>query len=236
MTQEVLIYENANQDFFYPNIVKSWKIKRGWIHIVLMNNYRVGDTAWVVWTLRERQYTCELLKSFQEVYYDEPGVIYQKALDWVKTTQFILTGRRSRSTKVRDSQRRKVYNWERVVLDYYNSPTLTHNEMTDFVKKVTAENGIVLRKLKYRSGGSCSFARSRDELQFLPCHMNKIIACHEIAHLIVNDKWIKKVYEKRVAGHGPEFVREYVNLLVKYCGFNEAQLVNSLKLHKVKIA
>jgi len=59
--------------------------------------------------------------------------------------------------------------------------------------------------------------------------MNKAVACHEIAHLIItSDHGIK------FAAHGPEWVREYTRLLVTYCGFVEKDLKLSMTKNGIK--
>lgn len=202
----------------------SMKLQRGWLHLV---ETRSGKYQ-LIWTMRRNQETCEIVRP--------EGVLLSSTelLEKWKSNGFTYTlvGKRTlkklAGTNKRDSQRQKCYDWEGKYLSKHYK-TIDQSEMTAFIKKVALENKVKITKIKYRSGGVCSYARGSTELAFLPCHMNKIVACHEIAHLIVYAK-----YGTKVAGHGPEWVREYARLLVAYCGFVESTLKISLTNSGIK--
>lgn len=222
----VLINQRCDNEF-YPNcVVKTYRAQYGYIHISVSTKVCSVD-----WTRRRKQKNCEELFYFRHGGEEKSG--FNRCVEFIGTSQFRFKKREKRKMfGVRDSQRKKVYAWEAVNLDLNNQPTLTANQMTDFVKMVANDNDLVLRKLSYRSGGRASFARGSGELQFLPSHMNKVIACHEIAHLVTY-----KVHgDYKVAGHGPEWVRIYVEMLVKYCGIDRKMLMNTLKMSRIKIA
>lgn len=66
--------------------------------------------------------------------------------------------------------------------------------------------------------------KRRYYLKFAEC--NKIVVCHEMAHLFHDQKttnWRKE------ADHGPEFLKTYLDFLVRYCYIDRTILEASLE-------
>lgn len=212
------IFENSSDYFEYWNVIDKVKIKRGWLHLI---HHGSGGYD-IAWTFREKQTSCELISTFltdQEILknWRERSFCYK------------LVGRNSfRKNNIRDSQRKKCYEWERKT-HVKKAKRFNQTEMTAFIHKIFKDEGITSVKIKYRSGGRTSYARGESELAFLPCHMNNMYAAHEVAHILVYAK-----HRVSVAGHGPEWVSEYMRLLVKYCDMDLTTLRSNARKFKVK--
>jgi len=111
----------------------------------------------------------------------------------------------------RDSQRSKVYRWEREAITDFYLPKITLEACTEFVVKVCKDIEFTPPRVTDGRGrkGACAFSNRI----CLPAYSRtRPIVLHELAHIIA-----KQTFGREIAGHGSEFVRCYMWLLQKYC-------------------
>lgn len=148
----------------------------------------------------------------------------------------------------RDNQRQRVYDWEKVHIwpidhpDYWNrydeKPDLTLKQCQELVNFVW--NDYITNKSNREdpprvkpargcySWGSGTVIRLTPSCQFL--HM----VLHELTHCF---QAIVPSMDNRIAWHGPEFVRLYIDLIVKYTSSaNEEFLVSTAIERKIDVA
>jgi hypothetical protein len=132
-----------------------------------------------------------------------------------------------------DKQRQRVYDWERSAIpDFYgyNSASLTLQECRELVELVCEDYGskhpmVVLGRGKTAWGGMVKLT--------LPtwAHVPAVVL-HELTHNLVSNH----TTGIGVVGHGPEFVRLFIELLVAYMGLSKTELRAAARNHKVKVA
>lgn len=152
----------------------------------------------------------------------------EAAIAWVKgPPNFVIP---FKSHLARDTQRNKLYRWERAFAfnDKFNQEqvvALAHRICTDMGWKV-------MPRVKFTKTSGAHSTHLGMELNFSKSSCTKQIVCHEVAHSL-NSQELKNV---RHAGHGPEFVTKYIELLVRYCDMDAAALVASARQAKLKLA
>lgn len=154
----------------------------------------------------------------------------------------------------RDSQRAKVYAWEKIAYPgYLTDRLLTDMGVRHLVRRVHDDvnraGGIAALgqtiKFTKRAGGACA---SWGNLNFTPRKTSIYIALHEIAHSLTwNPRLKDSVYEtKSLAdharqhfqtcldnqGHGPKYVACMLALIEKYAGNPAAPAVNLARYFK----
>lgn len=139
--------------------------------------------------------------------------------------------RRVKSKRPRDSQRTKVYRWERndgLLTSLWK--TISKTEVESFFNMVVEEEFKYGNKptLSFRSGGRFSYGGIFG-IRLLPCHHNKHVILHELAHTLVSHD-----VNKLVAHHGEEFMGMLVYLLVKYCNMDYSSLKKSVREANLK--
>lgn len=138
--------------------------------------------------------------------------------------------------KVRDSQRQRCYDWENKHLGVYHKPLLSQEETISFIKQIYRDVWIECPKVEFipQRRGACSSWGGRT-LSFGPRATTREIICHEAAHSICSRRFLKRRNKQSdIESHGPEFVATYVELLVKYCGYDKQALHESMIPFKLK--
>lgn len=140
--------------------------------------------------------------------------------------------RRTANRRPRDSQRSKMYKWERdepLLRNLWKS--MPEDDVVKFFDKVVNEEFKYGHKptLTFRSGGRSSYG-SIFGIRLLPCHHNKHIVLHELAHTMT----FHDNMDKQIAGHGAEFMGMLVYLLVKHCNVDYSSLRESINQAKLK--
>lgn len=153
--------------------------------------------------------------------------------------------------KQRDSQRKRVYTWERKA-GYVEDAATTFTRRShsgsrtfargraDLVPLTVEECRVLVAYIWHREGfrglpprvtagrGHNQATGSRSVLK-LPAWARTIpMVCHELAHGIqpVSDNW----------AHGPLFVRIFMHLLARYAGRSLTEMRDTAKEHRVKVA
>ncbi len=157
-------------------------------------------------------------------------------------------------TLARDSQRGKVYAWERVALPGFTTRNrLATDEVRALIARVQgdveAAGGFVNRqaavKFTKRTGGACASWRV---LNFTPGRTSHELVLHELAHHLTYDTCGQIVAEKTAReggeldafqqhalrhfdgqGHGPRYVACYVALLEHYAGKDVGTLLRACR-------
>lgn len=150
---------------------------------------------------------------------------------------------RRKSSKVRDSQRRKMYQWESKLEAQYVGMRvkLTPQEAQSLVTKIfTSENMRVpdVFMVKNRQGFIARYwnydpKTGKSSIEITPRGLTLCTILHEIAHG-VRYKYTDK--NKPEAAHGPTFIRVYMDLLVKYAKLDITELRRTAKEAKLKVA
>lgn len=143
---------------------------------------------------------------------------------------------------VRDNQRSRVYKWERTLPGWYEADAWIGSGNGSSYRSGSGKPPIELEKIREFIAWAWE-----DFYQTLPPHVkdgraarratgssfqislprwarSPMIILHELAHAMSHDK------------HGPEFVRVFISLLVRYLGMNESELIKSAKASGVKVA
>ena len=136
--------------------------------------------------------------------------------------------------KERDNQRQKVYNWEHANIPGWpasasSPPVLSLEECEALIKRICADYRASVpvikdgRRNRNASAGAYIIKLPRWS-RFGP------VVLHEMAHVILNQK------APSVAGHGPEFMRLYLDLLAKYAKLPLRELRSSAAKAGLQVA
>lgn len=142
--------------------------------------------------------------------YDGVCRIHTQTLSGAKVTNLPAW---ARSAGPRDFQRSKVYRWEGEVFSAMGTPSMTLDECRELVERIWAALApdevpppvVTLKKSVRRSDGN------HLKIRLSPNHLNPIMTVHETTHGLLS-----AVGED--IGHGPLFVRLYLELLERYAG------------------
>lgn len=126
----------------------------------------------------------------------------------------------------RDFQRSRVYRWQREVFPGKGKATLTLDECRELVERIWAAHApekwavpaVRLDTRKNRRGGSSY--RWRTGIKLAPNQLNPIVVIHEMTHALCPVSG---------DGHGPLFVRLFLELVKRYAG-EEAEPAEDLKV------
>lgn len=131
-----------------------------------------------------------------------------------------------KSRRKRDHQWRAVYNWEYYCLrpkDRYREH-FTIEECQAFVTQVYRRMNLPdpPRVTTRRHDRSAAYHPDENELRLPKWARNAVVILHELSHAIL---WKEK---KFAADHGPEFVRTFMDLLVRFGNFGRPYLERTL--------
>jgi len=124
--------------------------------------------------------------------------------------------------RVQDSQRQKVYAWER---HYYEiGCRMTQHQVGAFVRQIESDFRSVNKnmiRLSFRQKGGC-YQRGFNEINMAKYGWNRDVVVHEMAH------WVNTAINHRgkVAGHGPEFMGIFMLMLAHYQGYCLTDMIN----------
>jgi len=132
--------------------------------------------------------------------------------------------------RARDSQRSKVYAWERAhVPDFDGKGTykLTLRQCEIMINRVWADYRPGEHAPRVADGRGCSNAKGGRWRITLPRWARTVpIVLHELAHPLTPHP---------AAPHGPEFVRLFIDLLVRYDEGDKAELLRTARACRLKI-
>lgn len=133
-------------------------------------------------------------------------------------------------TKARDSQRIKVYRAEWAVPKASSLGWGKSDNVQKFVIKVLTSAYVTRRygklhipKIEPKHHGAATYNGSWQRIKLPRWAMTKETVLHEVAHHIVH--W---EYGSRCAGHGPEFVKVFLELLSHFISKEYAKQIQSL--------
>ena len=142
--------------------------------------------------------------------------------------------------KARDQQRSRVYNWQDEAVEGYYTPTMTLEESEQLVRKAitwwfrlkntkNARPFTMPRVIRGRNGTAAT--GSSGTISLPPWAWSEGVVLHETAHCIV-DRHNKRYKD---GGHGPYFMRVFIELLGHYMKLNRPELTRSAKKSKIKV-
>ena len=134
---------------------------------------------------------------------------------------------------VRDQQRKKVYNWERQFTDFYKVE-LTLSECDELIHKALIWwfRNNEERKVYLKDGRGTRSARGGSSVISLPAWARgRHVVLHETAHCIVE----RMGHRYEDGGHGPYFMRVFIELLGHFLKYDRTELTRSAKAVKVKV-
>lgn len=144
----------------------------------------------------------------------------------------------------RDYQRKKMYSWQKRYVRPLNngiySQHMTQGEIRDLVSRVYADYGMDVPHLIFNPRKSKSAAASyynqhpktwKPAIVFHPDGMTFGTTLHECAH------GIKYKYpHEGEGGHGPMYMRMYIEIFAKYAGMERTELISTAYNSGLKIA
>lgn len=109
---------------------------------------------------------------------------------------------------LRDSQRLKMYKWERELRKQYGvEPTLSMEECAALVKKICKDFfGVAPRVTDGRGRRSACYKQQANVICLPKWSRSAVVVCHEVAH------WVYR-HNNRVESHGAEFMRTFIEIL-----------------------
>jgi hypothetical protein len=142
-----------------------------------------------------------------------------------------------RTGRIRDSQRSKVYRWERgsriSTPDVIN--TLSINDLREFSKSICSELGLDFKEcptIRSRSGCSSGYYLVDNIIKLIPEHHERLTLIHELSHFLVR-YWVSR--DKVVAAHGQEFVGIYCYLMIRFLNKDYYDLMDSLREARIAV-
>jgi hypothetical protein len=152
----------------------------------------------------------------------------------------------------RDSQKNKLYTWEHVMATEIGPKEIGDGPV---IKLMTREYNTLERKrsktelhamlrhvcttlgekeppLKFRTGGSCSYAGT--DIRLLPVHCTYTVLLHELSH-ILHKRWGKETDGKRHQAHGQEFVGIFAYMFIRFGGIDKRAIIGHAVKAKIKL-
>lgn len=138
----------------------------------------------------------------------------------------------------RDSQREKVYAWEWEVKHRLRADdpepkedaVMTLAEAQEFVNRIWDDHGLGSPPAVDAGGHGRRVATGgRWHITLPKWARTRITILHEVAHAL------QDTYYREVAPHGPEFVRQVIELRVRYGGENRAELLKTARAKRIRI-
>lgn len=135
----------------------------------------------------------------------------------------------------RDTQRSKVYAWERAdiwpdgISAQDHEPEMSLEECLIFIARVW-QDYTTAPPPRVRQGRRGATARGGRYRITLPTWaQNKWVILHELAHALL-------AYRQSIEPwHGPEFARHYIDLLATYLKVSKTELTRSARKRKIKV-
>ena len=137
---------------------------------------------------------------------------------------------RRQAKRPRDFQRAKVYRWERVCVHSETAPALSLEECRTLVEQVYVDRERPGRRRGWAppvvtdGRGRRHAGGSREVIKLPRWSRRRTIVLHECAHGLSAD------------GHGPAFMRAYIDLLVDFAGMDGEALERSALQARLRVA
>lgn len=138
--------------------------------------------------------------------------------------------RRRPSARPRDFQRARVYRWERVCVHSDTAPAMSLDECRALVEQVYVDRERPGRRRSWSpptvtdGRGRRHAGGSREVIKLPRWSRRRTIVLHECAHGLSDD------------GHGPEFMRVYIDLLADFAGMDGDALLRSALQARLRVA
>lgn len=133
-------------------------------------------------------------------------------------------------TKQYDFQQSKVYKFDSLTkLEYCDHVRLDWTATQAFVLDICQLNTWhIIEQIKIADGRRCRYGGGgiRNGVAYIQLpkyHRTKTIICHEMAHVLI---WSMFNADIRPAGHGPEFMQVYCDLLIQFNNCDMPTLIN----------
>lgn len=120
-----------------------------------------------------------------------------------------------RTCRPRDSQRAKVYEWEKDLVKRFNKSDEKFDSLDDvrfFYGQLAYAYNIDCPGVEFRRSKSGGAKANRTRVKFHG-ELSSRLVIHEFAHVLTNAR-----FGFTVQGHGPEYVSVYIHLLERYMG------------------
>ena len=149
--------------------------------------------------------------------------------------------------KVRDSQRKKVYGWaEQEGISFAdNAPIISPVDCEKLVQKAitwwfrlgnmpplgSSDLKVMMPRIRVHKRRNGAATLGSEEIRFGPKALQTGIILHETAHILIATHKLADID----GGHGPYFMRVWIELLGHYTKFDRSELTRSAKNNKIKV-
>lgn len=167
----------------------------------------------------------------------EYGHLYEPDEMYFREKELKKNFRRTRSP--RDSQKQKVFDWERVMEAMDGKNLVSHlnkKEALDYVQHVYDTIGVPNSErpkivMSDAKNHVAYYWLAMNKLKFPPWARKRSVILHEIAHHVTD--WSHKTGS--IAIHGPEFMKVYLELILLFSNsIDKEELLESCRRHRVK--
>lgn len=145
----------------------------------------------------------------------------------------------------RDAQQNKVYVWEHVMAREIGPKEIadgniysklerrrSHDYLQTFLVDVCGELGEKIPKLKFRTGGTTSYAGA--DIRLISDHCTRTVLLHELSH-ILHRRWGNRSNGKRHQAHGQEFVGIFAYMFIRFGGIDKREIIGHATEAKIKL-
>ena len=123
---------------------------------------------------------------------------------------------------MRDYQRQKFYNFERMIIKRYLptdlSDVLSFEESKDLINRMAQSYNIITPKVKMGRGRTAYYRYGNNTITLPPWAHRSNIVVHEFAHAVIGDSDGNH--------HGAFFVRKWCEIFSRMYSINCAELIN----------
>lgn len=170
--------------------------------------------------------------------YDDELVISQELL-----RQFVAAVNQHkpyrRRSRMRDSQRKKCYSWERKILNLPGceilSRRVTRSQIQHLVKEICLGEGMKTPpKVQFRRDANCSWARGSSALSFSMRSLDDTSCLQTVLHELAHTLNYHRTRCEKEPGHGPSWVGIYIGFMVKLANVDRTQVENLAKEMGIK--
>jgi len=134
---------------------------------------------------------------------------------------------KTRGHKTRDSQRSKVYKWEKYLLDITSLEPLSEYDSIALVEKLWSTYRLDCPPSVYFPDHGKVARGGRTKISLPPWARNELIVAHETTHSLTD--------KPEIAWHGPEFVGLISEMLVKCLGWSPNLICDTTKMFNLEM-
>jgi hypothetical protein len=141
--------------------------------------------------------------------------------------------------KIIDSQRSKVYKWERAQFQGTLGAPISASDLAAIAADVCAHFHLPAPTIRFNNSqayaGTCCITRGITISQH--DGMSRWVMLHELAHWVVQN-WGRSTSSRLLShqGHGPLFVRVYAYILSRFADQDEIEVIGSARASGVRVA